>query len=215
MKTSTSESNSESNSESTSESTSESISAPGGTPGTATPAPTSGQRGKLTGKQIAARTAVIAAILLILCMWVYAFVFADDKPLAQLDDSSWSKRAEQICEVRDDLLDANAAQAIEVSDGGPQLLGIAVKNATDIVEDTLDEVVAVQPTSARDLRLVAEWEKLYRLYITDRRDVERRLLAGEAVELNETTLNGSPVSLTIGDFTKHNRMVSCSVPSGR
>lgn len=171
--------------------------------------------GKLSGKQIAARTAVIATILLIVLMWLYAFLIAEDRPVAQLDDSAWSKRAEQICEVRDGLLDANAEQAIAVSDGSPEQLGQAVSRATDIIEDTLNEVVAVRPTSDRDIRLVGEWERLYRVYIADRRAVESRLLSGEAVELNETTINGSPISLTIGDFTKHNRMVSCSAPSGR
>jgi len=170
---------------------------------------------KLTGKQIAARSAVLIGIGFCLLMWIYAFVLADDKPLAQVDDSSWSTRAETICEGRGDLLDVNAEASILESKGSPQEVGVAVRKATDIIEDTLDEVLAVRPTSSRDVRLVNEWESLYRTYIQDRRDVETRLLAGEAVELNETTLNGSPVSLTIGDFTKHNRMVSCSVPSGR
>ena len=171
--------------------------------------------GKLTGQQIAARTAVVASILAIVAMWIYGFGFAPDKPVAQVDDSSWSTRAEEICKVRNDLLDQNAEQALAVSDGGPQDLGQAVKSATDIIEDALDEVLAVRPKSERDVRLVDQWEELYRLYIADRREVEQRLLSGEAVELNETTLNGSPVSLTIDDFTKHNRMTACSAPSGR
>ena len=170
---------------------------------------------KLTGKQIAARSAVVFGILFCLFMWVYAFGFADYKQLAQLDDDAWSKRADRICAVRNDLLDVNAEESILVSDGTPQEVGVAVRKATDIIEDTLDEVLAERPTSARDIRLVNEWETLYRTYIQDRRDVEVRLLNGEAVELNETTLNGSPVSLTIGDFTKHNRMAACSVPAGR
>ena len=176
-----------------------------------TPAP----KRPLTRRQLAARGAVIFGILFCLAMWVYAFVFAEDKPVAQLDDRSWSERAEGICDVRNDLLDANAEESILVSDGTPQEVGAAVRKATDIIEDALDEVLAVRPTSARDVRLVDTWATLYRTYITDRRDVEVRLLGGEAVELNETTLNGSPVSLTIGDFTKHNRMESCSVPAGR
>jgi hypothetical protein len=170
---------------------------------------------RLTRNQIAARAAVIFGILFCLAMWVYAFGFANDRPVAQLDDRSWSDRAGGICDVRNNLLDVNAQESILVSDGSPQEVGLAVRKATDIIEDALDEVLAVRPTSARDVRLVNQWETLYRTYIQDRRDVEERLLGGEAVELNETTLNGSPVSLTIGDFTKHNRMESCSVPSGR
>jgi hypothetical protein len=178
-------------------------------------APGTPRKAKLRPSQIIARTAVIVTILFIIGMWIYAFGFAEDKPLAQLDDDAWSRRAEQICEVRNDLLDVNAENALAISDGSPEMLGEAVRKATDVIEDTLDELVAVQPTTARDIRLVGEFETLYRTYIADRRDVERRLLAGEAVELNETTINGSPVSLTIGDFTKHNRMESCSAPSGR
>ncbi|MEO6124082.1 MAG: hypothetical protein ABIR32_10260 [Ilumatobacteraceae bacterium] len=172
-------------------------------------------KSKLTRKQIATRAAVLIGIGFCLFMWIYAFGFANDKPLAQVDDSSWSVRAEQICKVRDDLLNVNAEEAILDSKGTPQDVGAAVKKATDITEDALDEVLAVRPTSARDVRLVNEWESLYRTYIADRREVETRLLGGEAVELNETTLNGSPVSLTIGDFAKHNKMPTCQVPAGR
>lgn len=181
----------------------------------ASPAVPPGRPNGLGGKQIVARVVVIVALAFIVAMWIYAYTFAPDKPLAQLDDRSWAKRADNICDVRNDLLDANAEQTIEVSDGTPRMVGQAVQRATEIIEDALDEVVAVVPISDRDVGLIATWEGLYRTYIADRRIIEDRLLAGEDVELNETTLNGSPISLSIDDFAKHNFMERCSVPTGR
>ena len=78
-----------------------------------------------------------------------------------------------------------------------------------------DEVQATLPESAADRELIAEWDRIYRIYIADRRATEAKLAAGEHTELNESTLNGSPVSESIDDFTKVNRMDSCSVPTGR
>jgi len=70
-------------------------------------------------------------------------------------------------------------------------------------------------SQGRRHRLVREWERLYRIYIADRRAAEAKLANGENAELNETTLNGSPISATIDDFTKPNHMEACATPPGR
>ncbi len=168
----------------------------------------------LTRKQVLARVAIGIAIMFIGAMWIYAFVFADDSAVAKVKDTSWTKRAQQICTRRNDLLDQNAKNSRENSDGSPQAVGTGVSRATDIIEAALDEVLAVTPPSANDQELIAKWEGMYRTYIADRRATESKLAAGEKAELNETTLNGSPISATIGDFTKPNRMDACSTPSG-
>lgn len=147
-------------------------------------------------------------------MWVYAFVFASETAVAKVADRSWAKRAQEICVRRNDLLEKNATDVRKTGDGSPQSIGAGVASATDIVEAALDEVVAVTPPSAQDQKLIGEWTKLYRIYIADRRATETKLLAGEKVELNETTVNGSPISDSISDFTKPNLMEACSAPSG-
>jgi hypothetical protein len=174
----------------------------------------SGTRTPRTRQQIAARVAIGAAIALIAAMWIYGFFFASKDAVAKVSDSSWSKRAAEICDRRNDLLDQNAKDTRETSDGSPQAVGVGVANGTDIIEVALDEVEASLPTSAEDQKLISEWDKLYRIYIADRRATEKKLAGGEAAELNETTLNGAPISDSISDFTKVNNMDSCSAPTG-
>jgi hypothetical protein len=181
---------------------------------TGSPQPATGSRAPRTRNQRLARGAIGVAIALIAAMWVYAFVFADDSAVAKIADTSWTKRAEKICERRNDLLDANSKIIRETTDGSPEAVGRGVSRATDIIEATLDEVLAVTPPAVEDQKLIGEWVKLYRIYIADRRATEVKLANGEKAELNETTLNGSPISDSIGDFTKPNRMDACSVPSG-
>lgn len=171
-------------------------------------------RAPLSPKQIAARVAVGFAILFIIAMWIYAYVFASDSAVAQVDDKAWTKRAAEICDRRNELLDQNARNTRKSSDGSPQSVGVGVAKGTDIIETTLNEIQAVLPESEHDRKLIAEWDRLFRIYLADRRATEARLAAGEAAELNETTLKGAPISASIADFTKVNRMDSCAAPTG-
>jgi len=182
--------------------------------GADTPPPQPAPRAPGTRAQIAARIAIGVAITFILVMWIYAFLFASKSAVAKVSDTSWSKRAKEICDRRDDLLEQNAKDTRESSDGSPQAVGVGVAKGTDIIEAALNEVEAVLPSSAEDRKLIAEWDSLYRTYIADRRATEKKLAAGEAAELNETTLNGAPISATIADFAKVNNMESCSAPTG-
>jgi hypothetical protein len=175
---------------------------------------TSPHRAPYTRNQWLARLAIGMAIVLIAAMWVYAFVFADDTAVAKVSDRSWTQRAEQICERRNDLLAANSKEIRQTTQGTPQDIGRGVTKATDIIEAALDEVLAVTPPAAQDQKLIAEWVTLYRVYIADRRATEVKLAAGQKAELNETTLNGSPISDSIADFTKPNLMEACAAPSG-
>lgn len=171
------------------------------------------RRTPLSFKQKLTRSVLFASTLLILAMWIYAFGFASKKPVAQLDDNSWSKRAEQICDRRNDLLAKNARETRDANDDTPQGIGRGVTAGTDLIEAALDEIVAVQPASQPDIDKVAEFERLYRIYIADRRQAEVKLASGDAAELNETTLYGAPISDTIMDFTNPNRMPNCAPPA--
>ena len=175
------------------------------------PAP---EKRKLTGQQIAARTAVIAIIVGILAMWIYAFGFASKSAAAGLQDKAWVQRAEAICVTRNERM-ASVVKDFAKTDGGLAALHDSIKATTDLVEGALDDIVAVRPQSEHDQRLVDEWERLYRIYIGDRRAAEAQMAAGKRVELNETTLNGSPISMTIADFTNPNRMQACAPPVGQ
>jgi hypothetical protein len=166
----------------------------------------------VTTQQKLARGAVIAAIAAIAAMWIYAFGFASKEAAAHVEDRAWTTRAAEICDRRNELLEDNAEATRETGDGTPQSVGRGVAVATDLIEAALGEVVAVLPESTDDVAKIDEFERLYRIYIADRRAAETKLLGGEEAELNETTLNGSPISETIADFTKPNDMEACAPP---
>ena len=162
--------------------------------------------------QKVARATALAAVAIILAMWIYAFGFASKDAVAKVSDTSWSKRAATLCEQRDNLLRDNATAARATSSGSAQDLGRAVQAATAIIAANLDEVMAVKPANSTDVELVDEFERLYRVYLGDRKTTTDKLLAGQMVELNETLENQAPVSKIIADFTSVNRMDSCQVP---
>ena len=171
-------------------------------------------RPKLRRSQIVTRTAVGVSVAFIIAMWIYAFGgFATRQAAAKIEDHSWAKRAEQICVQRNTLLGKNADEIRKTTDGSPQAVGKGVKAATDLIEAAQNQIMAEQPTTEQDLKLVAKFDELYRTYIADRRATEVKLANGKKAELNETMLNGSPVSETIADFTRPNLMDSCSVPA--
>ncbi len=174
-----------------------------------------GRRPRRTRKQVIARIAVLVAIALIAVMWIYGFVFAGRKAVAKVQDRAWAQRAQIICTKRNQVIDDTAKATVATSDGSPQDVGLSVKETTDYVETALDDIVSQKPSSAVDQKLVLAWEKLYRTYISDRRAAQAQLAAGKKVELNETMLNGSPISETIADFTSVNQMDACAVPTGR
>jgi hypothetical protein len=173
-----------------------------------------GERTKLRTSQVLARASVIAMILFIIGMWVYAFGgFASRQAAAKISDSAWTKRAEAICVERNALLAKNADQIRKTTDGSPQAVGKGVTAATDLIEAAQDKVMAARPASELDRKLVDTFDSLYRTYIADRRATEIKLAKGIKAELNETMLSGSPVSETIADFTRPNLMNSCAVPA--
>ena len=171
-------------------------------------------RPQLKTSQIVTRSAVGISVAFIIAMWIYAFGgFATRQAAAKIEDRGWTKRAEQICVQRNSLLGKNADEIRKTTDGSPQAVGRGVKAATDLIETAQNQIMAEQPTSTQDIKLVTKFDELYRTYIADRRATEVKLANGEKAELNETMLNGSPVSETIADFTRPNLMDSCSVPA--
>jgi hypothetical protein len=169
----------------------------------------------LTFRQRLTRVTLGVVIVLLLAMWVYAFGFASKDAVAKVGDRDWAERAEQLCERRNELIRTNVQAARDRSTSTPQQIAVAVAATTDLIEATLDQVVAPDalPDGEEDRAKIAEFERVYRVYIADRRAAEAKLAGGEMVELNESTLEGAPVSRTIEDFTNPNRMSSCAVPA--
>lgn len=160
------------------------------------------------------RWLIVLVCLPILAMWVYAFGFASKKATVHIDDTSWTRRAQGICEAanaqRDQLFDPRKIDA-----AGPDALlerADIVDRATAIIEEMLDEVVAVQPSNAGDRSLVAQWEGYFRSLIQDRRDYTAQLRAGGPNRFDETVVDGQPISGFLDDFALPNHMPDCASP---
>ncbi len=160
------------------------------------------------------RWAIVLVCLPIVAMWIYAFGFATKKATVHLDDTAWTDRAQRICEDanarRDELFDPR-----KIDDAGPAALAERariVDEATDIIERMLDQIVAVQPSSAEDRALVSQWERYYRTLIQDRHDYTAQLRAGGPNRFDETVLDGQPLSGFLDDFALPNFMPDCASP---
>lgn len=147
-------------------------------------------------------------------MWVYAFLFASRDAVSRVDDLAWSTRAEKICFAANEARLALADER-RIDDAGPNALAERadiIDQATLILEDMLDDVVAVDPAGVEDKAIVQTWENFYRQLIEDRRAYTVTLRNGENRPFAETAQEGAPISEWINDFTVTNEMVECSAP---
>ena len=87
-----------------------------------------------------------------------------------------------------------------------------VDRATDIVEQMVDDVVAVTPTDEKGRAIVPDWEADYRTYLQNRRDFAEELRGGENVPFREAAFQGVPISERIETFAADNEMESCAPP---
>lgn len=156
------------------------------------------------------------AVLLIVAMWVYGFVFASREAAYRVDDAAWRERAGEICE----RVQAERLALVDMDEGyieNPTPEQFAqradlVERATDLLEGQLDELVAVQPPSERDRSLVADFERYWRMVIDDRRRYIETLRQGVDEPYTETAVDNAPVSNTINDFATVNEIRACASP---
>lgn len=166
----------------------------------------------------------VRIVLILICaglaaMWVYYFAFASDTGVYQVQDESWRETALPICVAAQ----AERAELID-TDGGyitnptpEQMLQRAdvVDKATDIIEQMLDDIVAIPVDNADDRLRIDTFEENYRIIIADRRRYTAKLRNFEDVLYNETIVGGGPVSNVVFDFTagvKGNEIPECSPP---
>ncbi len=146
--------------------------------------------------------------------WVWALFFASKESVNKIDDRAWAARAEAICadaEVRRQAL----ADFRPVDDDDPTMVaerGELVDQATDVVEQMLDQVVAVTPSDAKGADLVPLWERDYRTYLEDRRQYADLLRTGRNDAFTETAVDGIPISEKLERFAGDNEMPSCAPP---
>ncbi|HEU4840790.1 MAG TPA: hypothetical protein VFT09_05080 [Ilumatobacteraceae bacterium] len=161
------------------------------------------------------RYVLLGIVVVFAAFWIWALFFASKESINGIGEDDWSDRAQAICEAADaqrqDLADFR-----EVADDDPAMVaerGDIVDRATDILDQMLDDIVAVRPTGAKGVELVPLWEADYRTYLGDRRAFSEGLRAGVNDPFAETTVDGIPISDKIARFAADNHMPACSPPT--
>lgn len=161
-------------------------------------------------KSTIARVAVTVVCLALVVMWIYALFFASKEAVNKIDDRAWAARAEEICATAAVELEALDRQVSADLDRRAEL----VDTSTDILDEMLDDLVAVAPTDDKGRALVPLWESDYRTLLQNRRDYADRLRDGENVAFTETAIDGVPITERIETFAGDNEMPSCAPPRG-
>lgn len=161
------------------------------------------------------RYVVMGVIAVFAVFWIWALFFASKESINGIGEAGWTDRAQAICEAADaDREDLADYRIVDPDD--PAMLaarGDLVDRATDILEQMLDDVVAVQPTGAKGAELVPRWEADYRTYLADRRTYGDDLRAGNDEPFAETVVEGIPISAKITRFAGDNFMPACAPPT--
>lgn len=165
------------------------------------------------------RIVLIVVCVALAAMWVYYFAFASDTGVYQLQDTSWREQASPICVAaqaeRGELLDTDEGY---ISNPTPEQFvqrADVVDQATDIVEQMLNDIVAIPVNNDDDRLRLATFEENYRIVIADRRRYSATLRELKLQPYNETIVGGGPVSNVVFDFTagvKGNDVPECSPP---
>lgn len=147
--------------------------------------------------------------------WIWALFFASKEAVNKIDDRAWAARAEGICAEAQSRREALADyRRVDVDD--PAMVaarGELVDDATDIMEQMLDDVVAVAPSDAKGQAIVPLWEADYRTYVQDRRDYADLLRTGDNAPFTETAVDDIPISDKLAVFAGDNEMPSCAPPT--
>jgi hypothetical protein len=147
--------------------------------------------------------------------WIWALFFASKEAVNRIDDRAWAARGEQICfeatEVRLELADLRT-----IVDAGPEMIrerAEIIDRATDILEEMIDDLVAVTPTDLKGQEIVPLWEADYRIYLQDRRNFADELReTGENRPYYETKVRAIPISEKLATFAGDNEMSTCAPP---
>jgi hypothetical protein len=165
--------------------------------------------------RLPARIALGVGLVCFAAFWTWALFFASKEPINRIDDDAWAARAQAICLSADrqrlaladfrTMENADSALVNERAD--------IIDDATDIIVQMLDAVVAQMPSDPKGRDLVPQWEADYRTYIGDRRAFTADLReSGENLPFYETQVSGIPVSEKLEVFAADNNMAACAPP---
>ena len=147
--------------------------------------------------------------------WVWALFFPPSRDnVAAVDDTSWSIRANALCQEanlqRDTLVDLRRINTV-----GPNALSERadiIDEATASIQKMLDDVTSQQLASPQDQKRVDTWRDIFQDWINGRIAYTAILRTGENAPFAESMVEGSPASTLIDYFAQANRMKSCGAP---
>ncbi|MDW3212861.1 MAG: hypothetical protein R8G01_02610 [Ilumatobacteraceae bacterium] len=181
---------------------------------TTPPMPVDDDLDERRARKLGVRVGLTILVALFATFWIWALFFASKEAVNRIEDRAWAERAEQICQ-------AATAERLELADfrliteGGPELIrerAEIVERSTDIIDEMIDDVVAVVPSDQKGREIVPLWEADYRTYIGDRyRYADQLRETGENLAFYETA-DGIPISERIETFAGDNDMPACAPP---
>lgn len=175
--------------------------------------------GGRTGTRVWVKVILVLCCATIASMWVYYFFFATDRGVYQMQDKSWRVAAHKICaaasQEREALADTSGGYIAHPTNEQMVQRADIVDQATDILEQMLNDIVAIPVNNENDVARLQVFEENYRIVLSDRRRYTASLRRGELVPYSETKVAGGPVSNVVLDFTagvKGNAVPECSPP---
>lgn len=157
------------------------------------------------------KTLAIVTMVASFGVWVYAFSGAADRdPPDLLDDLTWAEQADQLCTDAKADVDAMplASEANSVVERSDQ---IAATNGR--YRDMLAAMEDLEPGSARDAEMLAEWQSDWELFLSDRDRYADAILEDPGALFTVTnTGGGERLYRRISRFARTNFMASCIAP---
>jgi hypothetical protein len=173
------------------------------------------ERPHRTGHRLAV-AAVVAVLVLLAAMWVYAFFIADTSSPDRLNDRAWAAQALATCQTYADQI-AVLPPARQFADIQPKTAALlqrapVVEQVTDLLARMVAQLRRSAPTDANGRQLVAAWLSDYDSYLASRRVQTAKWRAGEDPRFAVAEVNGQPVDSRMDDFADANAMPSCRTP---
>ena len=155
-------------------------------------------------------SALVVGLVCFAAFWVWALFFASKEPINR-SATARGRRVPKRSASPPTRSDSRSPTSGRVERGRPRSMlaerADIVDQATDIVEQMLDDVVAVKPTDPKGQDLVPQWEADYRTYIADRRAFTPSLReSGKNLPFYETAVDGIPISEKLEVFAADNHM---------
>lgn len=154
---------------------------------------------------------IIAAIVLILVMWVYIFLLAPKNSAGSIDDSTWTKNAQATCTAANTQI--AALPFVNPGDNTPAGLkarGESVAAGNVIITQMLADLAKTPPASDVGKSIVTKWLGDWHTFLQDRVNYANGLIAGTTKQFGETQIGNAPISDFIGSIADQNNMSACS-----